>query len=93
MVVEGSVDLLVIVTILFECQLGLQAVFITKSSGPEHQSRQYCLFIGWVIIGLGAEVAIGMWACGTLCVSESHPVSCKYPSPGMGGDHHFRFPR
>jgi hypothetical protein len=40
---EVSVDLLVIVTILFEDipqehQLGLKAVFITKSSGSVYQS-------------------------------------------------------
>jgi hypothetical protein len=42
--VEGSVDLLVAVAILFEDvsqehQLGLQAVFITEMCGPVHQSR------------------------------------------------------
>jgi hypothetical protein len=41
MAVEGSVDLPVIVAILFEDtsqehQLGLQAVFIMESSGPMH---------------------------------------------------------
>jgi hypothetical protein len=44
MAVEGSVDLPVIVAILFEDvlqehQLGLQAVFITESSGSVYQSR------------------------------------------------------
>jgi hypothetical protein len=39
MAVAGSVDLLVVVAILFEditqeTQLGLQAVFITETSGP-----------------------------------------------------------
>jgi hypothetical protein len=67
MTVEGSVDLPVVVTILFEDisqehQLGLQAVFITESSGHVHQSRQYTLFIGWVMVGLGFEEEIGV--CG-----------------------------
>jgi hypothetical protein len=34
-----------------------------------------------------------VWACSTLCIPESHPVFCKYLSPGMGGGLHFRFPR
>jgi hypothetical protein len=43
MVVEGFVDLLVVVAILFEeipqeHQLGLQATFITTSSGSVYQS-------------------------------------------------------
>jgi hypothetical protein len=59
--VEGSVDLPVIVNILSEDvaqehQLGLQAAFITENSGPMHQSRQNHLFIGWMMMGLGAEV-------------------------------------
>jgi hypothetical protein len=42
--VEGSVDLPVVVAILFEDvpqenQLNLQAVLITDKSGPMHQSR------------------------------------------------------
>jgi hypothetical protein len=50
--VEGTVDLPVGVTILFEDvpqehQLGLQAVSITESSDPVHQSRQCRLLIGW----------------------------------------------
>jgi hypothetical protein len=54
--VEGSVDLPVIVAILFEDvlqeqQLGLQAVFIPKSSGSVYQSRLHRLFIGWVVMG------------------------------------------
>jgi hypothetical protein len=44
------------------------AVFITEISGLMHQSRQYYLFVGWVMMGLGTEVEIGVWACGTLCV-------------------------
>jgi hypothetical protein len=64
-VVEGSMDLPVIVAILFEDvpeehQIGLQTVFITESSGPVHQSRQYRLFIGWVMMVLEVEV-------GTFC--------------------------
>jgi hypothetical protein len=45
-----------------------------------------------VIMGLGVEAEIGVWACGTLRVPESHPVFCKYPSPRIGGGLHFRFP-
>jgi hypothetical protein len=52
------VDLSVIAAILFEDvlqvhQLGLQALFITESSGPMHQSIKYRLFIGRVMMGLG----------------------------------------
>jgi hypothetical protein len=59
--VEGSVELPVVVTILFEDiphehQLGLHPAFITKSSGSVYQTGQYCLFIGWVMIGLNTEV-------------------------------------
>jgi hypothetical protein len=61
MTVENSVDLPVIVAILFEDfplehQLGLLAGFITEISGPVHQSREYHLFIGWAMMGLGIEV-------------------------------------
>jgi hypothetical protein len=83
MAVEGSVYLQVLVAILFEGipqehQLGLQAV-ITDSSGPMHQNRQYRLFIGWVMMGLGVEVEIGV--CGiaalwyTLCPREPTGVA------------------
>jgi hypothetical protein len=87
MAVEGSVDLPVIVAILYEDvpqehQLGLQAVFITESSDPMHQSRHYRLFIGWAMIGLCPEVEIGM--CGLAVVPESHLVSCVYLSRGRG---------
>jgi hypothetical protein len=63
---EGSVHMLVVVTILFEDipqehQLSLQAVFITNNSGPVHQSRKCSSFIGWVKVGLGVEVAIGVF--------------------------------
>jgi hypothetical protein len=41
------------------------------------------------MMGLGVEVETGVcvcvWACSTLCVPDSHPVSCKHISPGMGG--------
>jgi hypothetical protein len=66
MIVERSVDLLVVVAILFadalkEHQLSLKAVFIADSSGPVQQSRQYNLFIEWVIVGHGVEVVcVGM---------------------------------
>jgi hypothetical protein len=65
MAVEGSMDLLVIVAILFEDvlqehQLSLQTVFITASTGSLYQSGQYHLFIGGVMMGLGVEVEIGM---------------------------------
>jgi hypothetical protein len=67
MAVEGSVDLLVIIAIMFEDvpeehQFGLQVVFITESSGPVHQSRQHLLFIGWVMMGPGVEV--DWYVCG-----------------------------
>jgi hypothetical protein len=67
--VEGAVDLSVVITILFEDvpqehQFGLQAVFITESSGSVHQSSQYLLFIGRVMMGLGVEVDIGVCFCG-----------------------------
>jgi hypothetical protein len=95
-VVEGSVDLSVVVAILLEDvpqehQFGLQAVFITESSGPMHQCRQYRLFIGWVMIGLGVEVETGVCGLAVLCVPESHQVSCKYQCPGRGGGLHFLF--
>jgi hypothetical protein len=65
MMVEGSV---VTLAILFEDlhrehQLGLQAVIITESSGSMHKSRQYHLFIGWVMVGLGVKVEIGVCVC------------------------------
>jgi hypothetical protein len=56
-------------------------------------SGLYRLFIGWVMMGLGVEVEIGVCVglrC-TLC-PESHPVFCKYISPEVGGGLHFRFP-
>jgi hypothetical protein len=46
-----------------------------------------------VMMELGLEAEIGVWACGTLFVPESHQVFCKYPSPGRVGGLHFRFPR
>jgi hypothetical protein len=63
--VEGSVDLPAIIAILFEDvsqehQLGLQAVFITKSSGSVYQGGEHHLFIGWVMTGLGTEVEFGV---------------------------------
>jgi hypothetical protein len=51
-------------------QLGLQAAFITKSSGSVYQRGQYRLFIEWVMMGLGIEVEIGVSACGTLCIQR-----------------------
>jgi hypothetical protein len=68
-----ALDLLIVVAILFgdipqEHQLGLQAVFITESSGPMHQTIQYSLVIGWVMMGLDVEVEIGVsnpWTCPT----------------------------
>jgi hypothetical protein len=66
MVIEGSVDLPVIVDILLEDvpkEHRLRAVFSTESSCPLHQSRQYHLFIGWVMMGLGVEVEIGVCVC------------------------------
>jgi hypothetical protein len=97
--VKGSVDLPVVVAILFEDvpqeqQLGLQAVFITKSSGPVRQSRQYRLFIGWVMVGVGAEVDIGMYWLAVHFVAQKvvrSPVD-KYLCPGRGRGLHFRFP-
>jgi hypothetical protein len=59
------VDLSSVVTILFEDvpqepQLSLQAVFITESSGSVYQSGECRMFIGWVMMGFGAEVEIGV---------------------------------
>jgi hypothetical protein len=74
MVIEGSVDLPVIVAILFEGvlqehQLNLQAVFITESSGSVYQIGEHRLFIGWVMMGLGVEVEIAVSGL-TLCPRE-----------------------
>jgi hypothetical protein len=42
---------------------------------------------------IGVEVTNWfVWACGRLCVPESHLVSCKYLSPGRVGILNFRFP-
>jgi hypothetical protein len=73
--VEGSVDLPVVVAILFEDvpqehQLSLQAVFITESSGPVHQSREYSLFIGWVMMGIDIGVEIGVCGLAVHFVSQ-----------------------
>jgi hypothetical protein len=46
--------------VLQEHQLGLQAVFITESTGSVYQSRWHRLLIGWVMMGLGVEVKIGV---------------------------------
>jgi hypothetical protein len=75
MAVDGSVDLPVIVAILFEDvpqehQLSLHAVFITQSSSPMLNSRQYCLFIGWVMMGLGIQVETGACGFGVHFVSQ-----------------------
>jgi hypothetical protein len=48
--VQYSVDLPVVVAILFEDvpqehQIGLQALFITKSSGSVYQSGYYCFLL------------------------------------------------
>jgi hypothetical protein len=55
--------MLVILAVLFvdvpqEHQLCLQAVFVTENSDPVHHSRQYRLFIGCVMMGLGVEIDI-----------------------------------
>jgi hypothetical protein len=73
--VEGSMDLPVIVAILFEdvpqeYQLSLQAVFITESSGSVYKSGQYHLFTGGVMIGLGVEVEIGVSGLAVHFVSQ-----------------------
>jgi hypothetical protein len=65
MAVESFVDQPIIVAILFEGvlheqQLGLQAVFNIESSDPVHPSRQYSLFIGWVMMELSVEVEISV---------------------------------
>jgi hypothetical protein len=31
-----------------------------------------------MMMGLDVEVEIVVWTCSTLCVPESHQVSCKY---------------
>jgi hypothetical protein len=41
------------------------------------------------MMGLGAEVEIGVSELAVHFVS--HPVFCKYLTPGMGGGLHFRF--
>jgi hypothetical protein len=53
-------------------ELGMLAVTSNQST------LSLCLFVGWVMMGLGAEVGIG-----TLGGPESHQVSCKYLSPGI----------
>jgi hypothetical protein len=55
----------IFVAILFEVvaqehQLRMQAIFITESSGSMLQSREYRFFKGWVMMGLGVEVEIGV---------------------------------
>jgi hypothetical protein len=72
---EGCVDLPVVVAILFEDihqehQLGLQAVFITKSSGSVYWSGQYRMFIEWVMMGLGFEMEIGVFGLAVHFVSQ-----------------------
>jgi hypothetical protein len=44
------------------------------------------LFIGWVMMGLGVEVDIGV----SVSDPERYQFFCKYPGPGMGGGLHFR---
>jgi hypothetical protein len=95
--IECSADLLVVIALLLEDipqedQLDLQAVFITENASHIPRSREYRMFIGRAIMGLGIEVEIDVWACGTLRVPESNQVSCNYLSPGRGGGLHFRFP-
>jgi hypothetical protein len=73
--VEGSVDLVIVVAILFEDipqkhQFSLQAVVITESSGPVHQSREYHLFIGWVMMEFGVAVEIGVCGLAVHFVSQ-----------------------
>jgi hypothetical protein len=73
--VESSVDWPVVLAILFENvpqehQLRLQAVFFTKSFGSVHQNRHYSLFIGWVMLGLGVEVEIGVCGLAVHFVSQ-----------------------
>jgi hypothetical protein len=91
MAVEGSVDLLIIVATLFrdvpqEHQLGLQAVFITESTGSMHQSRQNRLFLGWVTMGFGVEVEIGVCGLAVHFVSQrtiGSPVNIQVQVGGM----------
>jgi hypothetical protein len=76
MTVYGSVDLPAVVAILFEDilqehQLGLQAVFMTKSSGSLYQSGQYHPFIGWVMMGFGVVAEIGVCGLAVHLVSQS----------------------
>jgi hypothetical protein len=73
--VKGSLDLPVVVAILFEdvpqeCQLGLQAVFITNNCGTVYKSGWYGLFIGWVMMGLGVEAEIGVCGLAVHFVSQ-----------------------
>jgi hypothetical protein len=78
--VKGFVDLSVVVAILFEDvsqanQLGVQAAFIIVISGLIHQSRQYRLFIGWVIMELGFEVNTGVCRLGVHYIQAEHYVT------------------
>jgi hypothetical protein len=58
-------DLPVVVTvlpenILQERQLHMQALLIAQSSGPMHQCGKYSLLTGWVVLGRGVKVEVGM---------------------------------
>jgi hypothetical protein len=68
------VDLPVVVAILFEDvpqghQFGLQVVFITDSSGSVYQWI-VPFFIGWVMMGLGVMVEIGVRGLAVHYVSQ-----------------------
>jgi hypothetical protein len=63
--VEGLSDLSVTVAVLPEggpqkLQFSMQALLITKGSGPVHQHGVYSLLVGRMVVRIGVEVEISV---------------------------------
>jgi hypothetical protein len=79
--VEGPSDLLVSVAVLPEggphkLQFTMQALLVTRGSGPVHQHGEYSLFVGRMVV----RVSSCEWVCGKPDGPVNHQVydRCQY---------------